>query len=412
MSTLVPSLGGPPSRPNFLVLYADIIAVYLICRVTRSIVEHAPQVVPDSTEPVGMDDCTVPEQHDDSYLSSPLEEMHSTSNMHLNTVQLTMSPLLVAEPYSGQLGTTNVAAVHMLSPLVASPVNVSPSSPGTEPLLPYVLTSVPSHTQRSSRSTSNGNPFAQLYSSLSISNTSDTRSDYAPSNSPSNIGLSETHPLSGIPSATSSFPPAVVYHRYPLSLSLSTDSYFSTSPENTTEDRPAHHASPPVATSVYLSPNVSPLRTLQDSIVNNQTDDSLVTVRTSHHSQIGASVRICSSRSGHPQGHGRHSFSEGDRPNPHLLIPPQTHSQTQRRRRNSSGCEQNVHQSATSMTSRSSCLSRHRRRSHDARAEQGELLACLNAAASRRRRSHSSPFQVPVQVHYSAPTTQSSRTNP
>lgn len=378
--------------------------------------EHAPQVVPDSTEPVGMDDCTVPEQQDDSYLSSPLEEMHSTSNLHLNTVQLTMSPLLVAEPYSGQLGTTNVAAVHMLSPLVASPVNVSPSSPGTEPLLPYVLTSVPSHTQRSSTSTSNGNPFAQLYSSLSISNTSDMRSGYAPSNSPSTTSMSETHPLSGIPSVTSNFPPAFVYHRYPLTLSLSTDSYFSTSPENTTEDRPVHHAvshSTPVATSLYLSPNISPHRTFQDSIVNSQTDDdSLVTVRMSHNSQIGASVRICSSRPGHSQGHGRHSFSEGDRPNPHLLIPPQTHSQTQRRRRNSSGCEQNVHQPGTSMTGRSSCLSRHRRRSHDARAEQGELLACLNAAASRRRRSHSSPFQVPVQVHYSPPTTQSSRTNP
>lgn len=364
-----------------------------------------------------MDDCTVPEQQDDSYLSSPLEEMHSTSNMHLNTVQLTMSPVLVAEPYSGQLGTANVAAVHMLSPLITSPVNVSPSSPGTEPLVPYVLTGVPSHTQRS-RSTSNGNPFAQLYSSLSSCNMSDaSSSSYAPSNSPSNIGLSETHTLSGTPSATSSFPPAFIYHRYPLTLSLSTDSYFSSSPENTTEDRPAHHTvshSTPVTTSLYLSPNISsPRRNFQDSIINNQNDDdSLVTVRTSHHSQTGASVRICSSRPGHTQGHGRHSFSEGDRPNPHLLIPPQTHSQTQRRRRNSSGCEQHVHQSTTSMTNRSSSSSRHRRRSHDARAEQGELLACLNAAASRRRRSHSSPFQVPVQVHYSTPTTQSSRTNP
>lgn len=364
-----------------------------------------------------MDDCTVPEQQDDSYLSSTLVEMHSTSSMHLNTVQLAVSPVLVAEPYSAQLGAANVAAVHMLSPLITSPMNISPSSPVTEPIVPYVLTGVPlSHTQRSSRATSSGNPFAQLYSSMSSSTTSDTSNGYAPSNSPSNTGLSETHTLPGIPSATSSFPPAFVYHRYPLTLSLSTDSYFSTSPENTTEDRPVHHAvshSTPVTTSLYLSPNISPRRTFQDSIVNNQTDnDSLVTVRTSLHSQTGASVQICSSRPGHAQGHGRHSFSEGDRPNPRLLIPPQTHSQTQRRRRNSSGCEQNVHQSPTSMTSRSSSSSRHRRRSHDARAEQGELLACLNAAASRRRRSHSSPFQVPVQVHLNAPTTQSLRTNP
>ena len=367
-----------------------------------------------------MDDCTVPEQQDDSYLSSSFEEIHSTSNMHLNTVQLTMSPVLMAEPYSGQLGAANVAAVHMLSPLIASPVNVSPSSPpGTEPFVPYVLTGVPSR----SRSTSSGNPFTQFYSSVSLNNVPDTSppsNGYAPTNGPSNISQSEAHTLSSIPSATSSFPPGFVYHRYPLALSLSTDSYFSSSPENATEDRPAHHTvshSTPVSTSPYLSPNISsPHRNYQDSVVNNQNDeDSLVTVwtsRTSHHSLTGASVRFCSTRPGHMQGHGRHSFSEGDRPNPHLLIPPQTHSQTQRRRRNSSGCEQNVHQSTISMTSRSGSSSRHRRRSHDARAEQDELLACLNAVASRRRRSHSSPFQVPVQVHYSTPTTQSSRINP
>ena len=139
--------------------------------------------------------------------------------------------------------------------------------------------------------------------------------------------------------------------------------------------------------------------------------DSLVTVRTSRHSLAGASVTISSTRSG--QGHGRHSFSEGDRPNPHLLIPPQTRSQTQRRRRNSSGCEQSVHHSSTSIATRpgsSLDLRRHRRRSHDARAEQSELLAGLNAAASRRRRSHSSPFQVPVQIHCSPPVTQAPTT--
>ena len=339
-----------------------------------------------------MDDCTVPDQQDDSSISA-FEGMNNASSIHLNTVQLTMSPVLVAESYGDLSGTAGLATVH----------NLSPVFPSTEPPTSCVHSGLTSSVQRSRLSLS-GNPFTQFYSTL-------THSGNTP-NSPTNTD-SEIHTLSSV--STTSYPQNLVYHRYPLTLSLSTDSYFSNSPGNSVEERPAHnHAishSTPVSNSLFLSPNVSlSHRHFQHSIVNNQNDvDSLVTVWTTDQSLVGANVTVCGTRSG--QGHGRHSFSEGDRPNPHLLIPPRTHSQTQRRRRNSSGCEQqSVHQSTTSMTSRSGSSLRHRRRSHDARAEQGELLVCLNAVASRRRRSHSSPFQVPVQVHYSAPTSQESTT--
>ena len=364
---------------------------------------------------VGLDDCTVPEQQDDSSLSTSLEEMNSTSYIHLNTVQLTMSPVLMGESHSGLLETADVPSMHMLSPMSTSPMNVSPSTSDTELLTSYVHTAFPphAHAQRP-RPASNENPFSQFYSSMpsqnNMFNTSPTHSGNT-SNSPINANPGN-HTLSS--NLTCSYPQTLIYHRYPLTLSLSTDSYFSNSSGNSVEDRPARrHAishSSPVSSSPFLSPNVSLLhRNFQHSVVNNQNDvDSLVTVWTSNHSLAGASVTICSTRSG--QGHGRHSFSEGDRPNPRLLIPSQTHSQTQRRRRNSSGCEQSVHQSTAFTTNRSGSSLRHRRRSHDARAEQGELLACLNAVASRRRRSHSSPFQVPVQVHYSTPTGQESTT--
>ena len=221
-------------------------------------------------------------------------------------------------------------------------------------------------------------------------------------------------------SSLNSYPQTLVCHRYPLTLSLSTDSYFSSSPGSSGEHTPTHHHAlfhaSPNSSSQSLSQNSSlPHRSVQHShrlVVHDQNvTESLVTVRTSRHSLAGASVTINAARSTH--GHGRHSFSEGDRPNPHLLIPSQTHSQTQRRRRNSSGCENSVSQSPSSAINRSGSsldVRRHRRRSHDARAEQSELLVSLDAVASRRRRSHSSPFQVPVQIHYSPPVTQAPTT--
>ena len=50
-------------------------------------------MVPDSMGPVKMDDCTVPEQQDDSSLG----EITNSSNMHMNAVQLTLSPMLLAD---------------------------------------------------------------------------------------------------------------------------------------------------------------------------------------------------------------------------------------------------------------------------------------------------------------------------
>ena len=399
-------------------------------RATRSIVELAPQVVPNSMGPVSMDDCTVPEQQDDPSLSSSPGEVTNASSIHMNTVQLTLSPMILAESHadhvinSNQLvsaGTADVTRVHMLSPMATSPVSISPTSLSAGPFVPYVLTDFPpSHIHRP-RPTPSGNPFIQIYASGAVSSNTSPTHNVNVRSSPPNVNTgNSTLSRNPSPSSPNSYPQPLVCHRYPLSLSLSTDSYFSTSPGSSGEHTPTHHHitshSIPQTNNHFLSQNsTTPHTSSQHSqrvVVNDQNVmDSLVTVRTSRHSLAGASVTISPTRSAH--GHGRHSFSEGDRPNPHLLIPPQTHSQTQRRRRNSSGCENNVHQSPTSVINRSGSsldLGRHRRRSHDVRAEQSELLVGLNAAASRRRRSHSSPFQVPFQIHYNPPVTQATTT--
>lgn len=383
--------------------------------------------------PVRMDDRMVPEQQDDSSLSL-LGEPTNASSIHMNTVQLTLSPMLLAESHadhnmminSSQLvsaGTPGLARMHVLSPIATSPINISPNSLSAGTFVPYILTDYPPTHVHRPRPSSNGNPFLQVsFSDTAPSNTSPTHSLNIAPISPPNVSTGHQtltgNPISSNP--LNSYPQTLVCHRYPLTLSLSTDSYFSSSPGSSGEHTPTHHHGffhpSPQSSSQGLSQNSSLLhRSYQHSqrlMVHDQNVmESLVTVRTSRHSLAGASVTISAARSTH--GHGRHSFSEGDRPNPHLLIPPQTHSQTQRRRRNSSGCEHSVSQSPTSAVNgsgSSSDLRRHRRRSHDARAEQSELLVSLNAAASRRRRSHSSPFQVPVQIHYSPPVTQAPTT--
>lgn len=396
-------------------------------RATKSIVDLAPQVVPDSNGPIKMDDCTVPEHQDDSSLSSPLGEATNASSIQMNAVQLTLSPMILAESHSerainsSQLvspETAGVARVHMLSPVSTSPINISPNSLTTGSFVPYYLTDYPPTHVHRPRPTSNGNPFVQIYSPQSVSSSSSPTHSITLPVSPPTVNTGNNALSSNL--SSSSFPPPLLCHRYPLTLSLSTDSYFSTSPGSSGEHTPTHHHGFSHASTQsngqFLSHNNTPSHrnfqhSLRVAVSNQNVMDSLVTVRTSRHSVAGASVTINTTRSG--QQHGRHSFSEGDRPNPHLLIPSQTRSQTQRRRRNSSGCEHSVHQSPSSVISRSgssSDLRRHRRRSHDVRAEQSELLASLNVAASRRRRSHSSPFQVPVQIQYSPPETQAPTT--
>ena len=358
-----------------------------------------------------MEDCTVPEPQDDSSLG----EATNASSIHMNAVQLTLSPMLLANSNTDHVinsrqlvstGTAGVATMHMLSPIATSPINISPTCLNTGTFVPCILTSFPPTHVHRPRPSPNENPFLQIYSLDSVSsNTSPTHSVNAPPISPPGSQTLASNLFSSSPSH--SYPQSLVCHRYPLTLSLSTDSYFTASPGSSGEHTPtATHSG-----SQFLSQNSSfPHRSFQHSqrvvVPDQSVMDSLVTVRTSRHSLAGANVSINAARHSHGVGHGRHSFSEGDRPNPHLLIPPQTHSQSQRRRRNSSGCEHSVSQSPTNRSGSSSDLRRHRRRSHDARAEQGELLASLNAAASRRRRSHSSPFQVPVQIHYSPPVTQ------
>ena len=145
----------------------------VLIRVTRSIVELAPQVVPDSMGPVRMDDCMVPEQQDESSLSS-LGEATNASSIHMNTVQLTLSPMLLAESHadyvinSSQLvsaGTPGVARMHVFSPIATSPINIAPNSLNAGTFVPYILTDFPPTHVHRPRPSSNGNPFLQLYSS-------------------------------------------------------------------------------------------------------------------------------------------------------------------------------------------------------------------------------------------------------
>ena len=384
--------------------------MYVDCyRSTTIILEPSPQVVPDSMDPIKMDDCIVPEQQDESSISSSLSEMTISSNLQNNSVQPALAPILPARFDADHMinnnqlfsvGAGDIAGVHLLSPVITPPVTAGINSPTT---LQYSIGDfVPAqvHQPRS------GNPFIAHYSSGAA----------ARINPP--IIPQHTHTQNPSPTSSllSSYQEDVVYRRYPLALSLSSDSYFSSSsPAGSSGCAPtlSSNFSLTVPQSSFQSPSRNfrrmPIGAAQHSqgrttITDNDHVDSLVTVRMSRHSLAGASVTISTARSG--RVHGRHSFSEGDRPNPHLLIPPQTRSQAQRRRRNSSGCEHSVHHSPTSVGNRSGSSSdlRRRRRSHDSRADQSDMPTySLIDVTSRRRRSHSSPFQVPVQIQYTPP---------
>ena len=75
-----------------------------------------------------------------------------------------------------------------------------------------------------------------------------------------------------------------------------------------------------------------------------------------------------------------------------VLVTPNM-AETQRMRRNSSGSESRGRRHSTASYRISSQMQRHRRRSHDVRDEQVDLLERLHVAATRRR-SLSSPFQT------------------
>lgn len=76
-----------------------------------------------------------------------------------------------------------------------------------------------------------------------------------------------------------------------------------------------------------------------------------------------------------------------------VLVAPNMATETQRVRRNSSGSESRARRHSTASYRMSSQMQRHRRRSHDVRDEQVDLLERLHVAATRRR-SLSSPFQT------------------
>lgn len=345
-----------------------------------------------------MDDCLVPDaQMDTSPTTSFIGASHA-SNVDLNAVRLTLSPMLLSESHGNHVG---VATFHM-------PISLSPNSPNATPFVPYVLTDFPPpHVQRPRPSSSTRNPFAQICSSSSAflsANTSPTHSLNLSNSLPgmsSNSAANNTSPSHSYPP-----PPSLVCHHYPLALSLSTDSYFSSSPNSSNNVHQHRSNSSPNTNSRSMLSFHQGASNVEQSLPTNRLAstnvmDSLVTVRTSRSSvPQGASVTFSTSSN-------RHSFSGAERVSHHLTVPASTHSQTQRRRRNSSGSEQRSRRHSTHiMSSPSNPVSsvqgmRRRRRSHDARDEQNDLLESLRVAATRRTsRGHPSPFQNSLQIQY------------
>ena len=379
-----------------------------------------------------MDDCTVPDQQGDSsprfsFNDHTLPSL-APSNIDLNAVRLTLSPILVTEPHvshgitSHHAHTAGVATLHM-PVLNTSPVPMTPGSPTglSGPFVPYVLTDFPpNHIQRPrpSSSTSSQNPFIQQSSSHFV-NTSPSSSLNVTqrTNSLGNFPRTVSNNINTFPhsSPSSTFPPPTfLCHRYtggPL-VNLSGDSFFSSSNSSLGE------SSQQSIDSLNINPQSHILFTLGDTSTVNQTPgvesrvvvssqnvmDSLVTVRPTRHSFSGVTMGPVSASS----SSNRHSFS-GERLSPQHIIPASTHSQAQRRRRNSSGAEQRVrrhsHHTFSGTHHGSLDMIRRRRRSHDVRDECNELLEGLRAASTRRvSRTQSTPFSVPIRIQLSSPT--------
>ena len=376
---------------------------FMYHRSTRQIAEHA-QVVPDSVVRSKSEDCMVPDQEDEVSPTTHSLPQLSTPNIDMNAVRLTLSPMLIAD-----LDSHSNHPIHM-PVLGSSPVHMTPSSPTavTGPLLPYFLTDFPpTHAERPRPSFSGHNPFVSpvpsstLLPNISPSNSLNTRQHSnslvnLPESPPANTHASpHGSPLSSYP------PPAFVCHRYPVTLSLSGDSFFSTHTESRIHGNDRLPTSEQAQHSSMDDSNTGP-RTVESRISPSQSVmDSLVTIRPNRHS-FSAGVSVDSIRS--PLN--RHSLSS-ERLSPQHFIPASTHSQTQRRRRNSSGTERvrrHSHQAVSGSAVTSLEGTRRRRRSHDIRDERTELLEGLRAASSRRTsRTHSNPFSVPIRIQLSSP---------
>ena len=366
----------------------------------------------------------VPDQQE---LSPPTSiEASLASNLELNAIRLSLNSML--ESHGSQM----IGATRNGSSL--SPTHSPYGSPNSSLIPGFVYDSSTSHGPPSS-----GNPFV-CSSSTSFLSTSPTNS--VSSSSPTHSlnlqmgGLTFHHPSS--PSHSYPPPSSLVCHRHPLTLSLSNESYFTSnsspssslnslnsraSPSSSFQPTHSHSFSHPQTH--LLHPNLSshfhfPTTTSSSSLQYHQREtiseqpqrgvssgqdmmESLVTVRTSSQSTAN--------RHGSTSNSNRHSYSEGERlyVNPGLLLPPPRSSHSHhRRRRNSSGSTSEPprvrrHSHGTSNPSYSLSpdplsVRRQRRRSHDARDEQAELLESLRAAASRRNSRTQSPF-VPIRVY-------------
>ncbi len=210
-----------------------------------------------------------------------------------------------------------------------------------------------------------------------------------------------------LPHPSHSLPP--LHHHLPLALALSSDSYFSlsSSPNSSGLSSPTSHLPNPSSLvhtrSAFLFPHTSSSSSSlhrpqdvrmepQSVVVSDQSVlDSLVTVRSARNGRMG-------------RNNNRHSFSEGDDSNPNFLSLPSnhthshTHSGPTRTRRNSSGSETRVRRlshgnQSLSPSSDSLSLRRQRRRSHDARDGQMDLLESLVGNFRVRRQSRNGASQ-------------------
>lgn len=357
------------SRPCCAVM---IVLSFTSYRSVVSISEPA-QIVPAMDERKRDAELMVPDQQEDN---PPMATDASlASNIDMNAVRLTLSPILLAESHASHVihspATTN-------GTLLGSPYG----SPSAGHLFPYVLTAEVQPHLSHPRASSNGNPFICCPSPApGILSGSPTHS--LNSTSPTSRG-----PVSFLPSSPSySYPPPTfVSQRHPLALSLSSDSYFSPASAFHSHLRSQSLISP-ISSASHLENSLE----AQSVVSSNQSVmESLVTFRSPSHG-IGTN---------------RHSYSDGDVLNASSLLSPY-HFSYQRRRRNSSGSERlrrhshGTHGNHSNSLGDASSLHRTRRRSHDARDEPVELLENLRVAATSPRTSNITPSQfhfVPIRV--------------
>lgn len=396
----------------------------LLYRSIKYVSEHA-QVVPGSSVTQAQhDDCTVPDQEGSisRRLSvDPTLPPPTPSNIDLNAVHLTLSPVLVTESLLQENGVPSrrsgiATLMHMpaVNPHSSAPMHVAPSSPTglTGPFVPFVLTDFPpstAHRPPASNSTSSQNPFSQQSSpSQSI----------VLSTSPSN-SLNVTQLTNGFGNRSDSLPnsihtsrqggssysfppPSFASHRYPR-ISVSGDPLISTSLQETVEQgsNGVPTNSQPLMMFGFGGPSSSPSPGFESRVIvsGQNVMDSLVTIRPTRHSYSGVTMESVSGSS------NRHSFS-GEHVSSQLIIPASMHSQAQRRRRNSSGSEQrrHSHHSFSGVHTGSRDTSRHRRRSYDTRDNCHDLAEGQRSVARRSSRTQSTPFSVPIRIQLTPST--------